>query len=276
MQDWTNKLENEPKNNINSIINQSFPSHNQHINITNIELKSDSLLKINGNSSISSALLMSQLNLATYSHNDISNLINANVANIQHRKKYHRNPFSIEEDNLILSLVNLFGDNNWKLITKYVNQMDYERSSRQCKERYFHYLDPKINNSIEWTNDEDELLLHKVEKEGKKWKRFEIFFKGRTDVSLRNRYNLLIRRKNKNDKKTKKKNNIMSDNYSFLDFYYSSMRKSYSPKKEIEKNTIEDNDISLNIDFSDVQFSDDDSFLSAIQSSDDFDDSFFI
>ena len=84
MQEKINQLENEPKNNINSINNQSMPSHNQHINITNIELKSDSLLKINGSSSISSALLMNQLNLTSYSQNDISNLINANVTNIQH------------------------------------------------------------------------------------------------------------------------------------------------------------------------------------------------
>lgn len=136
-----------------------------------------------------------------------------------------KNPFTEEEDNLISQLVKCFGENNWSAVSQHMKQNNFDRNIRQCRDRYYHYLNPKIKNS-EWTTEEDELLMENVKKNGNRWKKMEKFFPGRTEVSLRNRYNLLIRKQNKIAKKIKKKSDIMSDNFSFLDSYYDKKKKS--------------------------------------------------
>lgn len=199
--------------------------------------------------------------------------------------KLHKNPFSVEEDKLILKLVKTIGENKWVDISKCMRKKHYNRNSRQCKDRYFHYLNPNINRLM-WTSEEDELLLEKVENEGKRWKRFESFFPGRTEVSLRNRYNLLIRKKDKNEKKkekkTEKKDNIMSDSFTFLDSYYAGIRGRYLAKRftntlKSNENPSYRNDDIFNF-FDDEQLNDDNdlSVLSLLDDENDFDDACFI
>lgn len=146
-------------------------------------------------------------------------------------KKTHKNTFSAEEDRYLLSLVESFGENDWGIVSKFMNQMNYDKNIRQCRDRYYHYLDPKVDQLNLWTNEEDELLLAKVEIEGKKWKSFETLFKGKTEVSIRNRYNKLIRKK----EKPKRKINIMSNDFSFLD----SLFKKKKNNNETSKNDID-------------------------------------
>ncbi|KAK8875944.1 hypothetical protein M9Y10_006122 [Tritrichomonas musculus] len=111
----------------------------------------------------------------------------------------------------------------------------YNRNARQCRDRYFHYLDYGINNDSDWTKEEDDLLIKKVEEEGKKWKRYERFFKGRTEVGLRNRYHILIRKKVKKEMKVHEKIDILSDKYSFLDSYYDVKIKPFTSSKNNAK-----------------------------------------
>jgi hypothetical protein len=48
-----------------------------------------------------------------------------------------------------------------------------------------------------WAPHEDRLLEEKVIEIGRRWKVLATSFPGRTDVSLKNRYNLLTRKRNK-------------------------------------------------------------------------------
>ena len=103
------------------------------------------------------------------------------------KRKYYRKLFTFEEDTKLIFLVKKF-KSNWKKIAFEMKN----RSVRQCKERYFHYLSPDIRKD-DWTSEEDILLLSSVEKHGKKWKTLELFFKGRTEIDIRNRFNVLTR-----------------------------------------------------------------------------------
>jgi hypothetical protein len=48
-----------------------------------------------------------------------------------------------------------------------------------------------------WAPHEDRLLEEKVGELGRRWKVLEAYFPGRTDINLKNRYNLLTRKRNK-------------------------------------------------------------------------------
>jgi hypothetical protein len=70
------------------------------------------------------------------------------------------------------------------------------RTRRQCRERWIHYLLPKVSTSP-WTHDEDARLQAAVERDGPRWKCLEAFFPGRKENHLKNRYILLTRQKHR-------------------------------------------------------------------------------
>lgn len=113
----------------------------------------------------------------------------------QTRKNYSRRMFTKEEDEKLLILVEKH-EKDWRKIS---NDM-IDRSIRQCKERYFHYLSPNIKKE-KWTDEEDMILLMNIGKQGKKWKVLEKLFPGRTEIDIRNRYYVLIRKISKSVRK---------------------------------------------------------------------------
>jgi hypothetical protein len=102
-----------------------------------------------------------------------------------------RQKFSPGEDETIRQLVSVH-QGDWQAIADELGN----RGARQCKERWKHYLSPALIHEP-WDRHEDDMLEQKVREMGKRWKVLEQFFPGRTDVSLKNRYNLLVRKKNK-------------------------------------------------------------------------------
>lgn len=179
-----------------------------------------------------------------HSSNNDNNSINissknsneSNISGVHSEKPVLKKPFSFEEDELLLSLVNSLGDKkDWILISFYMKKFNYERSSRQCRDRYVHYLDPKIINNVPWSPEDDNLLIKTVEKQGKKWKILEKTFPGRSEVALRNRYHLLLRKMVKSKQNKEKKANIMSDKFAFLDNFYQKNIKSQNSQRRREK-----------------------------------------
>ena len=108
------------------------------------------------------------------------------------QKKTHRK-FIPKEDKQLRRLVEEFGE-NWNEIVKHMPN----RNVRQCRERWNNYLDPNINKDP-WTEEEDNLLLEKQQTFGNKWttivQYFDREFNRRTEYQLRDRYNVLRRRK---------------------------------------------------------------------------------
>ena len=109
-------------------------------------------------------------------------------------KPHHREQFTVEEDLQLVNLVLLYGEDRWELI----ESMMPMRNIRQCKERWYNYLSPSINNEP-FSLDEDKQLMNLHQKYGTQWRKISTYFKGRTSIALRNRVSLLKRRISKFD-----------------------------------------------------------------------------
>lgn len=104
-----------------------------------------------------------------------------------------KNKFTSEEDEKLIELVN---NNDREINWVYIANQMPNRSARQCRERYQNYLSPNIKKG-DWTEEEDELLLAKLKELGNKWKMIADILGNRTSQQVKNRYQLLQRRKNR-------------------------------------------------------------------------------
>ena len=106
------------------------------------------------------------------------------AATAKHKRMNHK--FTKEEDVKLKKLVNNYGESAWDEIASLMEG----RNPRQCHDRWCSYLSPNINNSP-WTEEEDKKII-KLQSEFKgKWVQMSKRFKGRTDIQLRNRWNVL-------------------------------------------------------------------------------------
>ncbi|EAX98839.1 Myb-like DNA-binding domain containing protein [Trichomonas vaginalis G3] len=103
-------------------------------------------------------------------------------------KPHPRTNFSKDEDNQLLELVQMYGVGNWNIIASKLENCNV----RQVRERYLKYLSPNIEKGP-WTHEEDFLLTQKYNEIGPKWKQIARFFPKRTDISVKNRMNKLMR-----------------------------------------------------------------------------------
>ena len=120
--------------------------------------------------------------------------------NIQEGPKISRGgikslPWSIEEDTKLNELVATFGLKHWSTIAKNLNAIHGDRKLRKgkhCRERWYNHLNPEINKG-EWSYEEDILLLQQQSLIGNKWSNISRMLKGRTENSVKNRWNSLIK-----------------------------------------------------------------------------------
>lgn len=94
-----------------------------------------------------------------------------------------RRKFSHEEDEKLRTLVQTYGESDWHNLA---SQME-GRNARQCRERWKHYLSPKVSTGP-WTEAEDQLLNEKYNEYGSQWARISKFFLHRTDITVKNRW----------------------------------------------------------------------------------------
>ena len=81
------------------------------------------------------------------------------------------------------NLVNSLGTEHWEIIAQYLAG----RSPRACRERWKLFLHPGITNGP-WSHEEDNLLIQLVNNYGPKWKKISVFFKGRSECNIKNRW----------------------------------------------------------------------------------------
>ncbi|KAK8853873.1 hypothetical protein M9Y10_016416 [Tritrichomonas musculus] len=94
-----------------------------------------------------------------------------------------RRVFTTEEDQLIADLVSSQKFKNWHEIA----QKLHGRTARQCRDRWTNYLSPS-NSFAPWTQEEDELIVQKVNEIGTKWSTIAKYIKGRSDNTIKNRW----------------------------------------------------------------------------------------
>lgn len=97
------------------------------------------------------------------------------------------------EDDILFSLVNEYTVEhvNWKEVTECIPG----RTSKQCRERWFNYLDPKLKPArAEWTEEEDVRLCELINVHGHKWSLVaRLLNSGRTENTVKVRYTAIVR-----------------------------------------------------------------------------------
>ncbi|XP_033135239.1 transcription factor MYB3R-1 isoform X1 [Brassica rapa] len=101
-----------------------------------------------------------------------------------------KGPWSKEEDNTIIALVEKYGPSKWSTISQHLPG----RIGKQCRERWHNHLNPGINKNA-WTQEEELTLIRAHQIYGNKWAELMKFLPGRSDNAIKNHWNSAVKKK---------------------------------------------------------------------------------
>ncbi|XP_049387074.1 transcription factor MYB3R-2-like [Solanum stenotomum] len=101
-----------------------------------------------------------------------------------------KGPWTKEEDDLIIELVEKHGCKKWSAIANSLPG----RIGKQCRERWHNHLDPTITKDA-WTEQEELVLCHYHQLYGNKWAKIARFLPGRTDNAIKNHWNSTLKKR---------------------------------------------------------------------------------
>jgi hypothetical protein len=96
-----------------------------------------------------------------------------------------------DEDEAIVQYVSVHGPKNWAHLALQLPN----RTGKQCRERWKNHLDANLTAATEWTADEDARLIELHRQFGNQWVQIAPFFQGRTDNSIKNRWNSTLKKR---------------------------------------------------------------------------------
>jgi hypothetical protein len=100
------------------------------------------------------------------------------------KKSAHRYKFTSDEDRMIRTLVERFGDHAWEHTAEALPL----HSPSSCRDRYQNYLLDSLITAP-WTPQEDAILFREFQRLGPKWAEIGKMLPGRSKAHVKNRWN---------------------------------------------------------------------------------------
>ncbi|CAH8391455.1 unnamed protein product [Eruca vesicaria subsp. sativa] len=101
-----------------------------------------------------------------------------------------KGPWTKEEDDMIVQLVQKYGPKKWSTIARYLPG----RIGKQCRERWHNHLNPAINKEA-WTQEEELVLIRAHQVYGNRWAELTKFLPGRSDNGIKNHWHSSVKKK---------------------------------------------------------------------------------
>ena len=99
-----------------------------------------------------------------------------------------RRLFSPHDDRRLARIIRENVFTGWKNVAKQMPGF----TAKQLRDRWNNYLSPK-NSFQPWSPEEDRIITEKVKEFGTKWSRIATFLHGRSDNSIKNRWNTILK-----------------------------------------------------------------------------------
>lgn len=126
--------------------------------------------------------------------------------NQNHKSTITKTQWQKREDACLFQIISEKGISHWQDIAEELNRrLNVERNGKQCRERWFNFLNPSINREP-FTEREDLIILTKRKQIGNRWSEIVKNLPGRTENQVKNRFNCL--HKKARDELVKKKSSL--------------------------------------------------------------------